>query len=154
MTSVRISASKFNTSCISPHPQKNYPSENQLSVPRNFLALKIVGKAQECDLSVTGHLIVDKPFRWLVSYSVLGCFEALPVCMLTYLQPPHSPCRCFPIYTYMCAFCSLDFTRKVLWLTALTKRCLPFSLVQELTSGSRSYFQFPSLFGFPGYQRL
>lgn len=91
MTLACISLNKFNNSCISPHPQRNYPSGAQLSFPRKFLALKIVGKAQECDLSVTGHLIVYKPFRWLVSCSVLGCFEALPVCMLTLLAASPQP---------------------------------------------------------------
>lgn len=61
-----------------PSPTKNYPSGAQLCFPRNFLALKIVGKAQECDLSVTGHLIVDKPFRWLISCSVFGMLWSTP----------------------------------------------------------------------------
>lgn len=50
-----------------------------------------MGKAQECDLSVTGHLIVDKPFRWLISCSIFRCFEALPVCMLTLLAASPQP---------------------------------------------------------------
>lgn len=79
----------------SPTKEKNYPSRAQLSFPRNFLALKIMGKAQECDLSVTGHLIVDKPFRWLISCSIFRCFEALPVCMLTLLAASPQPCRYF-----------------------------------------------------------
>lgn len=87
-----ISVSKFNTCCIYSHPQK-CPSGGHLRFPRNFLALKIVGKAQECDLSVTGHPTVDKPFRWLISCSVLGCFEAPPICILTLLailSPAHA----------------------------------------------------------------
>lgn len=56
--------------------------------------------------------------------------------------------------TYMWAFSSLDFTRKLSWITALAKWCLFFSLSQDLTSGSHSYFQFPSLLEFPSYQRL
>lgn len=91
MTLACISMSKYNTSCISPQWQKNYPSGAQLSFPRKFLVLKIVGKAQECDLSVTGHLIVDKPFRWLIPCCVLGCFEALPVCTLTLLAASPQP---------------------------------------------------------------
>lgn len=40
---------------------KNCPSGAQFKSLRYFLALKIVGKAQECGLCVTGYLAVEKP---------------------------------------------------------------------------------------------
>lgn len=74
----------------SPTKEKNYPSRAQLSFPRNFLALKIMGKAQECDLSVTGHLIGKNlsggwslaPFSDVLKHSQFACWPSL--------QPPHS----------------------------------------------------------------
>lgn len=137
-----------------PSPTENYPSGAQISFPRNFLALKILGKAQECDFSVTGHLIVDKPFRWLISCYILGCSEALPVCTLTLLAASSQPMQMLSNrHIHVCILLTRLY-REVSWLTALTKRCLSFSLLQDLTSGSHGYFQFPSLLEFPNYQRL
>lgn len=87
---------------------KNCPLGAQLRLPRNFLALKVVGKAQECDLSAIGQPTVDKPFRWLISCTVSGCFEAPSVCTLALLavsSPTHADGRCFSIDTYVCGFC-------------------------------------------------
>lgn len=111
-----------------PSPTENYPSGAQISFPRNFLALKILGKAQECDFSVTGHLIVDKPFRWLISCYVLGCSEALPVCTLTLLAASPQPMQMLSNrHIHVCILLTRLY-REVSWLTALTKRCLSFSL--------------------------
>lgn len=145
MTLACISVSKSSTSCISPQWQKNYPSGAQLSFPRKFLALKIVGKAQECDLSVTEHLIVVKPFRWLIPCCVLGCFEALPVCMLTLLAASPQPMQMFSsrhiqvcilltrLYqggflahcSHQIVFAFLTFTRSHLWESQLFPVSIP-----------------------------
>lgn len=126
-----ISVSKFNTCCIYSHPQK-CPSGGHLRFPRNFLALKIVGKAQECDLSVTGHPTVDKRFRWLMSFSVLGCFLKHPQhAHWPYLQSHHQPTQMLSNRHIRGWILLAGFYRKVSWLAALTKQSLFLTLTRS-----------------------
>lgn len=112
MTLSCISVSKINTCCIS---YKNCPSGAQLKFPKHFLALKIVGKAQECDLSVTGCPTggVDEPFRCLISCCGLGWLEAPLICRLTPLvmsSSAHADGVWFPTQMHTC----VDFASWIL----------------------------------------
>lgn len=82
MTLSCISVSQPNTCCIYPNAQTSSFGGLGLGFQEN------VQKPQECDL---GHAAVDKPFRWLISSSGLGWFEAPPVRTLTLMQSHCQP---------------------------------------------------------------